>query len=215
MQFVDGSSPCPPQFLSDDDDRIKTDGTVNPDFEAWLERGPAGSGGWSIARPDRLCEWLHRSPGPKQLAKLGWEYPWTVCRSASQTHVAPLRRDLRRTTNADRSTGRDFLLASRPLPTGLALACSSPVPESESLDVILENVSSYYKEEVIHSARSHHEPITYRNLEALLLVRLKLVTSVSWLKHVRRKLSMFRYHNLLRIPLLVSVKCYWSIVPVS
>lgn len=38
MSFVDGSSPCPPQFLSDDDDRIKTDDTVNPDFEDWVQK---------------------------------------------------------------------------------------------------------------------------------------------------------------------------------
>ncbi|CAN6720870.1 unnamed protein product [Malus baccata var. baccata] len=39
MSFVDGSSPCPPQFLSSDDDGNKTKYIVNPEFEDWVQKG--------------------------------------------------------------------------------------------------------------------------------------------------------------------------------
>ncbi|KAM1013982.1 hypothetical protein ACFX2C_044045 [Malus domestica] len=164
MSFVDGSSPCPPQFLSDDDDRIKTDDTVNPDFEDWVQK-------------DQLAlSLIDRSLSPYVLgciahqdrtARRTWLSLEERFASASQTHVSQLRSDLRRTTNVDGSIA-EFLSRINAIAHELALA-GSPVPETEIVDVIMENVGSHYKNQVIRSAESRHEPITYRNIEALLL----------------------------------------------
>ncbi|KAM1407618.1 hypothetical protein C1H46_032609 [Malus baccata] len=164
MSFVDGSSPCPPQFLPDDDDRIKTDDTVNPDFEDWVQKDQLAL---SLIDSSLSAYVLGCIAQQDRTARKTWLTLEERFASASQTHVSRLRRDLRRTTHVDGSIA-EFLSRVNAIARELALA-GSPVPETEIVDVIMENVDSYYKDEVIRSARSRHEPITYRNLEALLL----------------------------------------------
>ncbi|CAN6720871.1 unnamed protein product [Malus baccata var. baccata] len=86
---------------------------------------------------------------------------------ASQKHISQLRSDLRRTTNVDGSIA-EFLSGVNAIAHELELV-GSPVPETEIIDGIMENVGRHYKNEVIRRAQSLDKPITYKDLEALLL----------------------------------------------
>ncbi|KAM1013875.1 hypothetical protein FF1_043732 [Malus domestica] len=86
---------------------------------------------------------------------------------ASQKHISQLRSDLRRTTNVDGSIA-EFLSGVNAIAHELELV-GSPVPETEIIDVIMENVGRHYKNEVIRRAQSLNKPITYKDLKALLL----------------------------------------------
>ncbi|CAN6583865.1 unnamed protein product [Malus baccata var. baccata] len=86
---------------------------------------------------------------------------------ASQKHISQLRSYLRRTTNVDGSIA-EFLSGVNAIAHELELV-GSPVPETKIIDVIMENVGRHYKNEVIRRALSLDKPITYKDLEALLL----------------------------------------------
>ncbi|KAI5340967.1 hypothetical protein L3X38_020241 [Prunus dulcis] len=86
--------------------------------------------------------------------------------SPNQNRILQLRSELFRTARGDSSVA-DYLDKVNAIVDNLALS-GSPLPDSDLLAVIMNNVGPLY-ESTIASAQARETPITYADLEALLL----------------------------------------------
>lgn len=95
--FVDGSSPCPSQFLSDNAGN-KTD-TVNPDFEDWIQKDHLALSCIDCSlSPHVLGTIAHQY----RTARETWQALEKLFASSSLKHISQLRSDLLHTTRNGR-----------------------------------------------------------------------------------------------------------------
>ncbi|CAL9017956.1 unnamed protein product, partial [Prunus brigantina] len=160
LSFVNGASVSPSPFLKDDKGKL-TD-AINPAYDTWIQQ-------------DQLVlSWINGSLSSTVLATVtrftSARSTWVALEnrfaSPNQNRILQLRSELFRTARGDSSIA-DYLDKVNAIVDNLALS-GSPLPDSDLLAVIMNNVGPLY-ESTIASAQARETPITYADLEALLL----------------------------------------------
>ncbi|CAL2242161.1 unnamed protein product [Prunus armeniaca] len=153
------SSTVPPSllllFLKDDKGKL-TD-AINPAYDTWIQQ-------------DQLVlSWINGSLSSTVLATVT-RFTWVTLEnrfaSPNQNRILQLRSELFRTARGDSSIA-DYLDKVNAIVDNLALF-GSPLPDSDLLAVITNNVGPLY-ESTVASAQARETPVTYADLEALLL----------------------------------------------
>ncbi|BFG33142.1 hypothetical protein CerSpe_194160 [Prunus speciosa] len=160
MSFVNGATVAPSPFLTDDKGKL-TD-AINPAYDTWIQQ-------------DQLVlSWINGSLSSTVLATVtrftSARSTWVALEnrfaSPNQNRILQLRSELFRTARGDSSIA-DYLDKVNAIVDNLALS-GSPLPDSDLLAVIMNNVGPLY-ESTVASAQARETPITYADLEALLL----------------------------------------------
>ncbi|KAL6280367.1 hypothetical protein ACE6H2_017248 [Prunus campanulata] len=162
MQFVDGTSKCPSAFLQVTDEKGTTSEVVNSAYEEWIQTD------------QMVLSWINGSLTPTVLgtvvrstsARATWLSLANRYASPSHNRILQLRSELLRTSRGDLSIS-DFLDKLNGIVDSLALAGYS-VPDNDLISIIMNNVGPLY-ETTVSSAQARESPISYHDLEALLL----------------------------------------------
>ncbi|XP_008238972.1 PREDICTED: uncharacterized protein LOC103337585 [Prunus mume] len=160
LSFVNGASVAPSPFLQDDKGKL-TD-AINPAYDTWIQQ-------------DQLVlSWINGSLRSTVLATVtrftSARSTWVALEnhfaSPNQNRILQLRSELFRTARGDSSIAV-YLDKVNAIVDNLALS-GSPLPDSDLLAVIMNNVGPLY-ESTVASAQARETPITYADLEAFLL----------------------------------------------
>ncbi|KAI5345121.1 hypothetical protein L3X38_012998 [Prunus dulcis] len=160
MSFVNSAVVAPSPFLQDDKGKLTDD--INPAYDTWIQQ-------------DQLVlSWINGSLSSTVLATVArftsarstWVALENRFASPNQNGILQLRSELFRIARGDSSVV-DYLDKVNAIVDNLALS-GSPLPDSDLLAVIMNNVGPLY-ESTIASAQARETPITYADLEALLL----------------------------------------------
>ncbi|CAL2244740.1 unnamed protein product [Prunus armeniaca] len=160
MSFVKDDAIAPHPFLTNDKGKL-TD-FFNPAYDTWIQQ------------EQLVLSWINSCLNSTLLAtvaRLTSAHSTCVAlekcfASLNQNLILQLRSELFRTTRGD-SFIADYLDKVNVITDNRALS-GSPILGSDLLAVIMNNVGPLYKSTVA-SAQAHETPITYANLEALLL----------------------------------------------
>lgn len=160
MKYVDGSSECPDCFTKDDAGKLTN--LVNPAYDAWIQDD------------QMILGWINGSLTPFVLSTVArstssrstWVSLAKRYASPSQNRILQLRSELLRTTRGDLSIS-DFLDRINSIADNLALS-GSPISDPDLVSIIMNTVGATY-EMTVSSAQARDTPITYDDLEALLL----------------------------------------------
>ncbi|BBH02147.1 hypothetical protein Prudu_012630 [Prunus dulcis] len=160
MSFINSAVVAPSPFLQDDKGKLTDD--INPAYDTWIQQ-------------DQLVlSWINGSLSSTVLvtvarftsARSTWVALENRFASPNQNRILQLRSELFRTARGDSSVA-DYLDKVNAIVDNLALS-GSPLPDSDLLAVIMNNVGPLY-ESTIASTQARETPITYADLEALLL----------------------------------------------
>ncbi|ONH90937.1 hypothetical protein PRUPE_8G084200 [Prunus persica] len=157
---VAGTTVAPPPFLEDDKGKL-TD-AINPTYDTWIQQ-------------DQLVlSWINGSLSSTVLttvtcftsARSTWVALEKRFASPNQNRILQLCSELFCAARGDSSIA-DYLDKVNAIVDNLALS-GSPLPDSDLLAVIMNNVGPLY-ESTVASTQARETPITYVDLEALLL----------------------------------------------
>ncbi|KAL9668585.1 hypothetical protein QQ045_006121 [Rhodiola kirilowii] len=172
LSIIDGTEICPPQFLPPQTNSPPTDGSPTSQSTAALEPNPAYDL-W-IQKDQTVLSWLTSSLTPPILsivsrldsAREVWIALERRFASTNQNRLLQLRSQLFRTMRGDLTISA-YLDKIKRLADNLALS-GSPVSDSDLLTIIMTNVGPLY-ENTVAAVQARETPITYPDLEALLL----------------------------------------------
>jgi hypothetical protein len=136
MGIVDGSEPCPPQFLPDDEGKDTT--TVNPDFSLWTKKDQCILSWINATLSEKVLSTVYGLNTSRQV----WVYLASKFASQSRSRVAHLKRHLQHLHQGSQSCS-DYLQSAKLWADQLAIV-GKPVDDEDLISYVINGLNASY-----------------------------------------------------------------------
>jgi transposase InsO family protein len=137
LSIVDGSEPCPPQFILDAEG--KPTSSINPEYSVWQKKDQFVLAWINATLTDKVLSTVYGLHTSRQV----WAHLATRFAPNSKSHISHLRRQLQTMQQGDKGCS-DYLLAAKNWADQLA-ATGNPVNDEELISYIVGGLNSSYQ----------------------------------------------------------------------
>jgi transposase InsO family protein len=136
MGIVEGTEPCPPQFLLDDQGHVTL--SVNPDFSIWTKKDQSILSWINATLTEKVLSMVYGLNTSRQV----WAYLATKFALQSRSRIAHLKRQLQHLHQGSQSCS-DFLQSAKLLADQLAIV-GKPVDEDDLISYVISGLNASY-----------------------------------------------------------------------
>ena len=155
MGIVDGSNPCPPEFLVD----AEGNKTLNPEFTLWTKKDQYLLSWINFTLSEDVLSTVYGLDTSKQV----WTALANCFASHSRSRIAHLKRKLQNLTQGPK-TCSEHLQTAKSLADQLA-AIGKPLPEDDLISYALNGLNPSFNNFITSFSLATRQPIEFRRLQ--------------------------------------------------